>query len=85
MPCRFILHIVSEAYRERLAENLHKIIAANDYSLDFGFIGSVMVPDVLAETGYAETAYRMLTKLHYLHGDIGSKETGATSLYEPGT
>ena len=63
MPCRFFyLHIVPEAYRERLAENLHKIIAANDYSLDFGFIGSVMVPDVLAETGYAETAYRMLTK-----------------------
>ena len=76
------LHIVPEAYRERLAENLHKIIAANDYSLDFGFIGSVMVPDVLAETGYAETAYRMLTKTTLPSWGYWIKETGATSLYE---
>lgn len=47
-----------------MAENLNRCIADNDYSLDFGFIGSLVVPAVLSDYGYADAVYRMVTKNH---------------------
>ena len=76
------MHIVPDAYRERLAENLRKTMEDNDYSLDFGFIGSVMVPDALSETGNTDVAFRMATKTTMPSWGYWIKETGATSLYE---
>lgn len=74
--------IVPEEFRERLAENLRKTMEDNDYSLDFGFIGSVMVPDALSETGNADAAFRMATQTTMPSWGYWIKETDATSLYE---
>ncbi len=75
-------NIVPGEYRERLAENLRKTMEENDYSLDFGFIGSMMVPDALSETGNTDAAFRMATKTSMPSWGYWIKETGATSLYE---
>ena len=76
------MNIVPNEYRERLAENLRKKMEDNDFSLDFGFIGSVMVPDALSETGNTDAAYRMATKTTLPSWGYWIKETDATSLYE---
>lgn len=75
-------NIVPLEYRDQLADNLRKTMADNNYSLDFGFIGSVMVPDALSETGNTETAFRMATKTTLPSWGYWIKETDATSLYE---
>ena len=74
--------IVPDRYRERLAENLRRKVADNGYNLDFGFIGSVMVPDVLSDMGHAQTAYRMATRTTMPSWGYWIARTGATSLYE---
>lgn len=74
--------IVPEEYKEQLAANLNQAIAENDYSLDFGFIGSKVVPIVLSDYGYNETMYKMLTKTTLPSWGYWIEERGATSLYE---
>lgn len=54
--------IVPSAYETKVAENLNKMIVANDYHLDFGVLGSKYVPRMLSKYGYAETAYKMATQ-----------------------
>ena len=76
------MNIVPKEYREQLAKNLRKTMEDNDCSLDFGFIGSVMVPDALSETGSTDIAYRMATKTTMPSWGYWILETGATSLYE---
>lgn len=74
--------LVPEEYRLRLAEGLNRTVAENDYSLDFGFIGSMIVPDMLAEYGYAETMYKMLTKRTMPSWGYWIEGCGATTLFE---
>lgn len=74
--------IAPEEYREQLAANLNKAMEDNGYNLDFGFIGSLIVPDVLAEYGYADAAYKMATRTTMPSWGYWINETGATSLYE---
>lgn len=75
------MNIVPEEYKKPLAANLAKAMADNDYSLDFGFIGSQIVPIALSNYGYDDVAYKMYTKTtmpsygYWIEG-------GATSLYE---
>lgn len=76
------LDLVPAEYRAALAENLRKSVADNAYNLDFGFIGSVMVPDALAASGNAEAAYRMATRTTLPSWGYWIEQTGATSLYE---
>lgn len=74
--------LVPEEYRLRLAEGLNRTVAENDYSLDFGFIGSMIVPDMLARYGYAETMYKMLTKRTMPSWGYWIEGCGATTLFE---
>ena len=74
--------IVPEQYEKRLAENLNRCIADNDYSLDFGFIGSLVVPAVLSDYGYADAVYRMVTKTTLPSWGYWIEQCGATSLFE---
>lgn len=53
------LGIVPEEHAQRVADNLEQIIAANNYFLDFGTIGSKTVLRMLTKYGHADTAYRM--------------------------
>ena len=45
---------------QRTADRLAEMIRRNGYHLDFGMLGSKLVPSVLARYGYAEDAYRMI-------------------------
>ncbi|WP_346237940.1 family 78 glycoside hydrolase catalytic domain [Niabella insulamsoli] len=74
--------LVSDKHRDALARKLNEVIAHNNYSLDFGFIGSLIVPEVLSRFGYAETVYKMITKETLPSWGYWIKNYGATSLFE---
>lgn len=74
--------IVPQEYQEQLAANLHQCVAANGYSLDFGFIGSLVVPEVMSEYGYADAVYKMVTKTTLPSWGYWIEQCGATSLFE---
>lgn len=76
------MNIAPEQYRKQLAQNLNNVIAANDYSLDFGFIGSLIVPEVLSDYGYSESVYKMVTKETLPSWGYWIKNFNATSLFE---
>ncbi len=56
------LGIVPQDLEVKVAENLEKVVAANDYHLDFGVLGSKYVLRMLSKYGHAETAYKMASK-----------------------
>ncbi|MGV8136967.1 MAG: family 78 glycoside hydrolase catalytic domain [Mangrovibacterium sp.] len=56
------LEIVPKEYEAKVAENLNRSIAENNYHLDFGVLGSKYVPRMLSKYGYSETAYKMATQ-----------------------
>ncbi len=54
--------IVPDQFKEKVVGKLHDILLENDYQLDFGLIGSKFMLPVLANYGYVEAAYKMITK-----------------------
>lgn len=54
--------IVPAEYKDRVLANLNQSIVDNGYYLDFGSVGSKIVPRVLADGGYAETVWKMMLK-----------------------
>jgi alpha-L-rhamnosidase len=74
--------LVPKEYEQKVAANLAASIRENDYSLDFGFIGSAVVPQVLSDYGYHEEMYRLATKTTMPSYGYWIKEWGATSLFE---
>lgn len=56
------LGLVPETEAQRVADNLARMIADNDYFLDFGTIGSKTVLRMLTRYGHVETAYKMAAK-----------------------
>ncbi len=47
---------------ERTAALLDEVVRTNRYRADFGFLGSKFVPRVLADYGYVDTAFELLTQ-----------------------
>ena len=76
------MNIVPRKYESQLAENLNKKITDNDYYLDYGFIGSLIVPEVLSNYGYAETVFKMVTQENMPSWGNWVLKEDATSLYE---
>ncbi|MFT3946083.1 MAG: alpha-L-rhamnosidase C-terminal domain-containing protein [Agriterribacter sp.] len=76
------MNIAPEQYRKQLAKNLNDTLAANNYSLDFGFIGSLVVPETLSNFGYAESVYKMVTKETLPSWGHWIKSFNATTLFE---
>ena len=76
------MSLVPEKYENQLAQNLNNKIKDNDYYLDYGFIGSLIVPEVLSNYGYAETVFKMVTQEKMPSWGNWVLEEGATSLFE---
>lgn len=76
------MNLAPSEHRNVLAKKLNEAIAANNYSLDFGFIGSLIVPEVLSQFGYTETVYKMVTKETMPSWGYWIKNYDATSLFE---
>jgi alpha-L-rhamnosidase len=74
--------IVPNGYEKKIAEKLAQTIRDNDYSLDFGFIGSAVIPQVLSDYGYNEVMYKLLTKTTLPSYGYWIKKWKATSLFE---
>ena len=76
------MDIAPEAYKNQLAKKLNLQLKNNDYFLDFGFIGSLIVPEVLSNYGYQESVYKMIAKEEMPSWGYWIKEHNATSLFE---
>lgn len=74
--------IVPDEFKHKVAANLAESIRQNNYSLDFGFIGSAIVPQVLSDYGYDEVMYKMATKTTMPSYGYWIKEWKATTLFE---
>lgn len=74
--------IVPEGYEKKIAAKLAAAIRENGYSLDFGFIGSAVVPQVLSDYGYNEVMYKLLTKTTLPSFGYWVEKWKATSLFE---
>ena len=74
--------IVPAEYKQKVAENLAESIRQNNYSLDFGFIGSAIVPQVLSDYSYNDVMYQLATKTSMPSYGYWIKEWNATTLFE---
>ncbi len=74
--------IVPKGYEKKLAANLAQAIHENDYSLDFGFIGSAVVPQVLSDYGYNDVMYKIINKTTLPSYGYWIEKWKATSLFE---
>lgn len=56
------LGLVPEEKEQMVADKLHELVKANNYFLDFGMLGSKVVPAMLAKYGYISDVMNMITK-----------------------
>lgn len=54
--------LAPEKHRVALAKKLNEAVITNNYSIDFGMLGSKYVSRVLSQYGYSETVLKMLLK-----------------------
>lgn len=73
--------VVPEELKAKVAKNLYDKVAANDFHLDVGLLGTKALLNALSENGYAEAAYRVATQETYPSWGYWIKN-GATTLYE---
>jgi len=79
------LNLVPSGKKQLVADKLHEIVAANDYFLDFGLIGSKTVPTMLTKYGYVEDVMKMLTKTEAPSWGYWVETMGYTTLPETWT
>lgn len=79
------LGLVPEGKEQAVADRLHETVAANDYFLDFGLLGSETVPAMLTRYGYVEDAMRMLTQTEAPSWGYWVQTKGYTTLPETWT
>jgi alpha-L-rhamnosidase len=51
--------VVPEELRQRVADNLARQVAATNYYLDVGLLGSKAILNALSDNGHADAAYRL--------------------------
>lgn len=74
-------HLVPRKLRAQTARRLCELIAQNDDCLDTGFLSVHLLLDVLAETGHADVAYKLLFQTK-CPGWLYMIEHGATTIWE---
>lgn len=79
------LGLVPEGKEQQVADRLHEVVAANDYFLDFGLLGSKTVPAMLTRYGYVEDAMKMVTKREAPSWGYWVETMGYTTLAETWT
>ena len=72
---------LAEQDRELTARKLAELVRARQHRADFGILGAKYVPRVLADYGFAEDAFRMITQPEFPGWGYWVKQ-GATSLWE---
>ena len=78
-PLAFCLLPEKEAVEA--AKDLNELVVKNDYHLNTGFLSTPFLCSVLADYGYADTAYRLLLQKSYPSW-LYAVEKGATTIWE---
>lgn len=73
--------IVPEDLKQKVADNLAKRVAEDDYHLNVGLLGTKSILGALSENNHADVAYRIATQDTYPSWGWWIKN-GATTLYE---
>jgi len=76
-----VFDLVEEDERKRIARDLNALVAANDYHLTTGFVGTPYLCHALSDNGYHETAERLLLQDTYPSW-LYSISKGATTIWE---
>lgn len=81
LACAAYCGLAPQRCRKPLADRIAALSAARSHTADFGILGALFVPRVLAEYGHADTALKIITQTekpgwgHWI-------EQGATTLHE---
>ena len=62
LGCALYLELVGESVKAKVAAKLAGIMAARDFKVDFGILGAKYIPRALADNGYCDEAYKILTQ-----------------------
>ncbi len=81
LSCALYHGLVPPAARQRVLDNLVKMIEANDDHLDAGILGTKYLIDALTANGRADVVYKMATRTTF-PGWAHWIEQGATTLWE---
>ncbi len=79
--CAIYQGLVEESEKATVVKSLADDVENNDYRVDFGILGAKYVPRALADNGYADHAYRLITQPEY-PGWVNWLRRGATTLWE---
>lgn len=81
LACALYFRITPEDKRQKTADVLAEKVKANGCKADFGILGAKYTPRVLADYGYADLAFRLLTQPEF-PGWAHWLNMGATTLWE---
>ncbi len=81
LGCALYQGLVEDSEKAKVAQKLNDAVIDFDYKVDFGILGAKYVPRALADNGYVETAYKILTQPEYPGWAYWIKK-GATTLWE---
>lgn len=73
-------NLVPEDERQLTAERLDQLVRERNYLPEYGIVGNKTVPRALADAGYAETAFRIITRPDY-PGFFECIDRGAVSMW----
>ena len=62
MSCALYFGLVDEKNRQRVADNLANELRKNDYAIEIGCLGSKFLLRALADNGYPDVAYQVITR-----------------------
>ena len=84
-PCKYVrplaLGLLDKEEAAAFAEHLNDICIARDYRIGTGFLSTPFILPLLADYGYADTAYKMLANTKE-PGWLAMVENGATTVWE---
>jgi alpha-L-rhamnosidase len=73
--------LVPEEFKQKVADNLYKIVQETNFHLDVGLLGTKALLNALSENGYADAAYKIASQEDFPSWGYWIKN-GATTLYE---
>lgn len=73
--------LLEKEEKRQAAADLNELVVKNDYHLNTGFLSTPSLCAVLAENGYADTAYRLLLQ-DTMPGWLYAVKKGATTIWE---
>jgi alpha-L-rhamnosidase len=81
LGCALYQGLVSDEEKYKVAYKLSETVKNNDFKVDFGILGAKYITRALADNGYIELAYRLITQQKF-PGWVHWLKQGANTLWE---